>query len=397
MRRRNPLLVRLLRTNLSAGQLAGYVAANVVGLAVILTGLLFYGDCTASAGAGDDPFLANDYVVVSKTIDGIAFSPVAFSEQEIADIAAQPWARKVGRFTSSQFAMRAAVSLGGRGMSTYMFCESVPDEFFDVKPEGWTFDPDDPFVPMVLSKDYLALYNFGFAMPQGLPKVSEEVIASIPIELTLSGASGLPENFEAGIAGFSSRLNTIAVPQSFMDWANRRYSPESAELPPSRLIIRTDPLMASQMERYFADRGIEIAGDREGTSQLADVMGLVALVVTCNGVVICALALFILVLSIYLLLQKNEAMLRNVIRLGYAPRRVSRVYERLVAGINAGVGVVALAVALSARRLWLPALSSAGLGGGSPWVAVAVAAGFFLLTTGWNIAIIRRRVGRFIH
>lgn len=394
--KKDHLLIRLLRTNISKAQLTGYVAANVVGLAVILAGVLFYGDCTTASTSADDPYLANDYVVVSKSIDGIAFAPVAFSDEEIADIASQPWARQVGRFSSSQFGMRASVSLGGRGLSTYMFCESVPDEFFDVKPSRWDFDPENPFIPIVISKDYLSLYNFGFAMPQGLPKLSEDVIGSIPIDVTLSGRDGLPATFEAGIVGFSSRLNTIAVPQSFIDWANNRFAPDRTpeDAWSSRLIVKTDPLMTTQMQKYFAERDIEIAGDREADSQIAELMRTVAIVVTANGAIICALAIFILILSIYLLLQKNEEMIRNVIRLGYSPRRVSHIYERLVIVINCCVGAVALLLAISFRSLWLPALAQAGLGGGSVWTAAAVAALFIALTCAQNVILIRRRISK---
>lgn len=392
--KKDALLIRLLRTNISKAQLTGYVVANVIGLAVILTGVLFYSDCTTTSTETDDRFIANDYVIVSKNIDGIAFAPVAFSENEIADIARQPWARKVGRFSSSQFGMRASASLGGRGLSTYMFCESVPDEFFDIKPSRWNFDPQHPFIPIIISKDYLSLYNFGFAMPQGLPKLSEDVIGSIPIDVTLTGQNGLSATFEAAIVGFSSRLNTIAVPQSFIDWANNRFAPGSTteNAWSSRLIVKTDPLLTSQMQEYFSTRDIEIAGDREADSRIAGLMRTVAIAVTANGAIICALAFFILTLSIYLLLQKNENMLRNVIRLGYQPNKVSRIYERLVARINCGVGAIALTASLAARSLWLPALHSAGLGGGNIWTAIGATAAFIALSSAQNTMLIRRRI-----
>ncbi|MDE6315909.1 MAG: ABC transporter permease, partial [Muribaculaceae bacterium] len=242
--------------------------------------------------------------------------------------------------------------------------------------------------------DYLSLYNFGFAMPQGLPKLSEDIIGSIPIDVTLTGQNGLSATFEAAIVGFSSRLNTIAVPQSFIDWANNRFAPGSTteNAWSSRLIVKTDPLLTSQMQEYFTTRNIEIAGDREADSQIAGLMRTVAVAVTANGAIICALAFFILTLSIYLLLQKNENMLRNVIRLGYQPSKVSRIYERIVTRINCGIGAIAMTAAITARTLWLPSLNSAGLGGGNIWTAVGATAAFIALSSIQNTILIRRRI-----
>lgn len=213
----------LLKRNISKCQLAGYVLSNIVGLTVVLAGIMFYVDSN-SGGQDDDQFFSRDYIVLSKKVEGLGFKPAVFSQADIAKLERQPWAKRVGEFTSSQFAVKGSLSMGGREMSSYMFFESVPDDFFDVKPQEWAFDPEDGFVPIIVSKDYLALYNFGFAMPQGLPQVSEELVGMVPIKLQLAGAAHCPETFNAAIVGFSSRLNTIAVPQEFMDWANARYA-----------------------------------------------------------------------------------------------------------------------------------------------------------------------------
>ena len=45
----------------------------------------------------------------------------------------------------------------------------------------------------------------------------------VPLKLSLSG-NGRQEWVDARIVGFSSRLNTIAVPEEFMQWANSEFS-----------------------------------------------------------------------------------------------------------------------------------------------------------------------------
>lgn len=384
----------LLKRNLSKGQIAGYVLSNIIGLSVVLIGIMFYLDSNSST-ATDDSFFSQDFMVLSKKVDGIGFEPVSFDTEEIAALKSQPWVKKIGKFTSSEFAVSASVEMGGRGLSSYMFCESVPDEFFDVRPRDWDFDPEKGFVPIILSKDYLMLYNFGFAIPQGLPQVSEKVIGAIPIRLSLSGKDYRAETFDAAIVGFSSRLNTIAVPQSFMDWANERFSAaDGEETNPSRLIVEIDRLASTDAHKYLEEHDIEIAGDKANDGNISKFLSASSLVVTLNGALICSLAVFILVLSIFLLLQKSKEKLRFLMLLGYSPTEIGSYYERIVAIVNLIVSVVALVITLMLRQVWLPQLSEIGLGNASVIPVILAAVIYLLLITLLNIRIIRHTLRR---
>lgn len=103
---------QLLRRNISKWQIVGYSAANIVGLSVVVIGVLFFSDSRHSVDEGD-AYISNDYVVLSKKVEGVGFTPSVFSEEEIADIKNKPWTGKVGKFTSSQFAANASVNMGG--------------------------------------------------------------------------------------------------------------------------------------------------------------------------------------------------------------------------------------------------------------------------------------------
>lgn len=380
----------LLKKNLSVGQLLGYALANVVGLTVILAGILFYGDSQEST-AQDDQFFSEDYVVLSKKVEGVGFTPVVFSDDEIQKLSKQKWVQKIGRFTASQFAVNGSINMGGRGLSSYLFLESVPDEFFDVKPRDWRFDPEEKFIPIMLSKDYLALYNFGFALPQGLPQISEKMIGAMPLVLGITGKDNKTEYYEAAIVGFSSRLNTIAVPQSFMDWANSRYAVGEVP-PPSRLIVKIDQLAATGMKEYCDQEGIEIAGDNPSSGNISKFLGLVSSVVASNGVVISLLALFILILSIYLLLQKNRETIKKLMGLGFHPREISRYYEIIVLAANSLITLVAVVLTICFRLLWHEQMQELGLGGASLLPMLAIAVAYLLIVTAFNIYVIRRNI-----
>lgn len=241
MLKRNNVVWRLLRRNVSVSQIVGYALANLVGLSIVLTAIQFYNDIN-QVWEEEDSFFSKDYLIISKRVSGVntLFGNTAFSERDIEDIKSQPWTRKVGKFTAAAFDVRASINLGGHGVSSALFLESIPDDFFDIKPDDWGFTPGQREVPIILSKDYLALYNFGFATTRGLPQLSESTIGKVPLKLYLSRASdNATEVYAARIVGFSSRMNTIAVPQDFLEWANDRYATDKNKMP-SRLIIEVN-------------------------------------------------------------------------------------------------------------------------------------------------------------
>lgn len=383
----------LLRKNISKEQMIGYSLANIIGLSIALVGILFYND-SQHDNSQKDSFFSNDYVVLSKIVEGINFTPTSFSEEEIEDLGKQKWVKKIGRFTSSQFAVNGSVDMGGKRLSTYLFCESVPDEFFDIKPKDWNFTPESHFVPIILCKDYLALYNFGFAVPQHLPQISEEIIGSIPITLRLSGENMKTVYFDASIVGFSSRLNTIAVPQSFMDWANECYSNGNSDRQTSRLIVKVNRLSSADMKSYLDEHQIEIAGDKEETGKISSFLGIVSAVVTTNGIVICLLAIFILVLSIFLLLQKSREKLRDLMLLGYSPRQVARHYETLVIIVNLFVTVISIAMAFISRTFWEKGLDEIGLGEASAVPMLILSFLYLIGVTAFDVFVIRKQIMR---
>lgn len=60
----NNTVWRLLRHNISAGQIAGYALASFVGLAIVLTAIQFYRD-VSSVWNDDDSFISKDYLILS--------------------------------------------------------------------------------------------------------------------------------------------------------------------------------------------------------------------------------------------------------------------------------------------------------------------------------------------
>lgn len=311
---KNPLMWKLLRKHVSKTQLIGFAVANLVGLTIVLLGIQFYAD-VRPVFSDEDSFIRKDYLVITKNIGNISMLKSAiggtdmnaFSEEEIAELESQPWMRKVGRFTTSNYKIYGNISLGGRSLSlrTYIFFESVPDEFIDTKGIDWDFDPEHPVVPILLSRDYLSLYNFGFATSQGMPQLSEDMIGKVPIVLSLIASDGHRDYVEGRIVGFSNRLNTIIVPEKFMQWSNERYAP-GIKVQPSRLILEVKNPGDAAIGDYMKKHNYEVAGDKMNSNKAGYMLIVIMSIVIAVGLVISVLSFFILILSIYLLLQKTR-------------------------------------------------------------------------------------------
>ena len=179
----NRLVWKLLRKHLSIGQLLGFFLANLLGMCIVLCSLQVYNDVLPIFTQGDS-FMKQTYLVVGKQVSAfhtLRGKTPSFSAGEIADFEQQPFVKQVGRFTPALFDIYA--SLGskelGMGFSTDMFFEAIPDEYLDVDLSNWHYASGDEEIPIVLPKNYLNLYNFGFASTKGLPAISEGVVGMI--------------------------------------------------------------------------------------------------------------------------------------------------------------------------------------------------------------------------
>lgn len=389
----NRLIKGLLHKNLSKAQVIGFVLANFAGLAIVIAGLQFFVDARP-IWEDEDSFIRKDYLVINKRVTGANTfgESSSFSAQEIADVEKQPWVRKVGRFTSADYRITASLSADGRSMSTYMFLEAIPTEFIDVARADWQFTPGDKTVPIIISKDYLSLYNFGFAGSVGMAQFSEQTISSVPLMLTIRPDNGLPNcTIEGRIVGFSNRLNTILVPESFMTWSNSTYS-ESGQMPaPSRLIIDVSSPGDVKIAGFMEAHDYEIAGDK-GNSQASFLVNVITGVVLAVGTLITLLSFFILLLSISLLMQKNRDKIHSLIMLGVDLNVISGVYCRLVIAVNVAAYILACGAMLLLRATYLASLRGMGATDGTPWPALAAGLIITALITLFNILSIRRRV-----
>ena len=391
------LVWKLMRRHISLGQLAGFFLANLCGMVIVLLSIQFYQDVAPVFTEGDS-FMKKDYIIVSKkvsTLGSFVGKSSTFSASEIEEIEEQPFTKGVGEFTPSQFKVSAGVGMEqlGLNLSTAMFFESVPNRYVDVNLDEWHFEPGQTEVPIILPRNYLNLYNFGFAQSRNLPQISEGVINMVNLEVRISGG-GRRDTYKGKIAGFSNRLNTILVPESFMAWANTHYAEGATRKDPSRLIVEVNNPTDDRIAQFFRERGYETEDDKLDAGKTTWFLKVVVGIVLSVGLLISALSFYILMLSIYLLLQKNTTKLENLLLIGYGPNRVALPYQVLTIGLNAVVLVLSVGIVLYVRTLYLDVVEKMfpALDAGGCWLMVVIGILLFVAVSFFNVVAVRKKV-----
>lgn len=391
------LVWKLLRQHISIPQFIGFAFANLFGMCIVLFGFQFYKDVLPVFTA-EDSFMKSDYLIMTKKIgmgSTISGRSNTFSASEMDEVTEQSFVKKIGKFTSSEYKVEASMGVNGVNvLSSEIFFESVPDGFIDVPLKDWKYTEGSNLVPIILPRTYINMYNFGFAQSHSLPKISEGLVSMIDFNIFIHGA-GKKQQFKGKIIGFSSRLNSILVPQSFMDWSNQEFA-SGEDVEPNRLLMEVGNPGDENISQYLEKNGYEVETDKLNTEKTTYFLKMMVMVVMGIGLVISVLSFYILMLSIYLLVQKNASKLENLLLIGYSPGEVSRPYQLLTMGLNIVVLLVAWGVLFFVRGYYMEFIESLypNVDEGTLMPAICLGLALFVVVSILNIIAIRRKVIR---
>ena len=390
------LVWKLLRQHLSIPQMAGFFFANLFGMIIVLLSVQFYQDVIPVFTA-EDSFMRSDFLIVNKkigTASTISGSSNTFNQTEVDDLAQQPFVSRMGKFTNANY--KADVSMRVNGVSVLnngeISFESIPDSFVDTPLRNWNYQPGEKTIPIILPRIYLTMYNFGFAQTHALPKLSDGLVGMIDFHIFVHGKHREAQ-FKGKVIGFSNRLSSILVPQAFMDWSNDTFASGETHAP-TRLIVQVNNPSDPQFTKYLDQKGYEIENDKLNTEKTTYFLRLLVTMVVGVGLVISALSFYILMLSIYLLVQKNTHKLENLLLIGYRPAQVALPYQMLTIGLNLLIYGLALLAIFFARSYYMDLIETLfpNIEDGNMLPATAVGALLFVLVSLSNYAIIARKI-----
>jgi hypothetical protein len=364
---------------------------------IVLLGFQFYHDVVPIFTA-EDSFMKSDFMIVNKkigTASSISGRSNTFSNSEIDEMGGQSFTDKIGKFTSTEYKVDANMSVNGVPVldNGEISFESVPDNFVEVKQlSDWKYTPGSKVVPIILPRIYLTMYNFGFAQSHSLPKISDGLIGMIDFQIFIHGNKKQAQ-FKGKVIGFSSRLSSILVPQAFMDWSNNEYAPgEQSE--PTRLIMSLKNPGDQNFTKYLDKNGYEIENDKLNAEKTTYFLKMMVTMVMIVGLIISILSFYILMLSIYLLVQKNSSKLENLLLIGYSPGHVARPYQLLTISLNIAVLIMAWIILFFVRNYYMGIIETLfpDIEDGSMLPTFVVGISLLLLVSICNLIAIRNKI-----
>ncbi len=207
----------------------------LIGSTLLILGVQLYQDASSFLAKSNGP---KNYFTMNKKVEGGALINLGkndriFTSDELEKIKTLNGVNKVGGFVRNQFPLTLYIwptgTVGlGAAAKTDLFFESIPDEFLDFIPRDWHWSENSETVPIMVPKFYLDLWNFGLAPSRiEYPSLSTKAATGMPIELFIG------QKREAKLNGrfvaFSKRINSVLVPENFLEWANKKFGGPKAD------------------------------------------------------------------------------------------------------------------------------------------------------------------------
>ena len=324
------MLYKLQKNTLVKSQVIGYALTLCIGVCILLTVCQLYFDVKPLLQHQTDVF-ASKYAVVSKNISifkTLDKEGIYFNKNEMEKLKQEPFVKSVSHFTPASFKIGAYTDKNDNIPLFYtdLFFESIPDKYLDVQPDDWQWTEGSRFVPVIIPESYLNLYNFGFAESQGLPV-------------------------------FSNKINSILVPQSFLDWANKEYGKTEVSNT-SRLLVEFENPSDERVLQYFNTHNLSINKDELELSKMSFFFHSALLFVVGIALIIIVLSVAFILLSVNLIIQKHKEQIVNLYYIGYLPHQIARFYQWVISIVTVIAVAGAIALSLYIRKLYTEKLNT---------------------------------------
>lgn len=272
---------------------------------------------------------------------------LGFNENDISELKNWQEVKAVYPFSANEF--RASAN-GGDFIPFYtdLYFESVDLKAIDIPITEEEFTVKGDEIPIVISREYLNLYNYGFALNQGLPQISEEFAKKIEINLNIT-VNKENKTYKGKLIGLSDRIHSVLIPKKFLDSLNAIQNPGLAVQPKiyNRVLVEVrdsgDENLIAKMKEKGYDSNQESLRSAKIKSKLFLVLNSIAVL----GIFIFALCLYIIIsfIKIQFLEKQEEVSIKN--SLGYSPKKmvgdISRQFSiNLMIILTLSIGLIAV-------------------------------------------------------
>ncbi|MEJ7611781.1 MAG: hypothetical protein WKF88_11435 [Ferruginibacter sp.] len=263
-----------------------------------------------------------DFVSVTKNITNDNMGKDnRFTPADIADFKKQAFITDLAPLRGNEFRVKASAG-NIVAFSTDIFFEAIRNDFLDTLPASFSWQPGQQQVPLLISGDFLEMYNV-FAPSYELPQLSPGTIGAVNIVLECYAPDGTIRKFSGNIVGLSDRINSVLVPETFLEWSNKMFSVTDPQ-PPSHIYIKTTDANSTALQAYLEKNEYRVNKDRTKFGRIKSTLQ--AIVAGLGGLAILVVLLSVLLFSFYLqlMISRSKDNLQLLLTLGYSPLWLSR-------------------------------------------------------------------------
>jgi len=288
-----------------------------------------------------------DFISVTKTItDENMARDNRFTPVDLKEIQAQQFIDDAAPLIANQFRVKASAG-NIIPFSTDLFLESINEKFIDTVPPNFTWKEGQTDVPIIFSSDFLEMYNV-FAPSQDLPQLSQNTISSVKIILECYGPAGV-QTFRGQIVAVSDRINSILVPDNFMQMANKSFGGVTT-VPASRIYLKTKDANNPELLSFLQQKNYHVNKDKTKFGRIKQILQAIVSGLAGFGVLVILLAMVLFSFYLQLMIARSKENLQLLLTLGYSPHWLSKTVAKK--WIPVYVAVVIGAVATTALLHW---------------------------------------------
>ncbi len=357
------MLQKLLLQGTNKARLWAALGALCVGTTLLLLSVLIWWNFNELLyGKNQSDSLGSTYVTIGKRVTeqnmGVKGATI-FTPQDISELQRAPEVQDVGVITSNHFPVYAMMG-GQMAFATDMPLESVPDKFLDRMPADWKWEPGSRTLPLIISSQFLDLYNYVFAPSQGLPQLSEGSVKSIALNMKV-GRGDSTETFLAHVVGFSDRIGSVLAPQSFIDYGNRKYGTPGAEHAPAQLILRTKDPSATQFAEYLKQHDYSTNSQNLRWSRIRAIVEVVTSATGILALLLMGIGALVFILFIELTIARAQHSLTLLQQIGYGPKYLSGFMTKRFLPLVLGTVIASGLIAIAAQAIVSAKIKDQGL------------------------------------
>jgi len=326
----------------------------LLGLAALMMSVLLLNDVKTFQQSDDDLFGENAIIIQKKVtkFTSIGLNSTEFTTEDIDFLNQKDFIKKIAPFESANYKVGIS-DYAGDGLPPFyadMFFQSIPDEFIDVDTE-WKWDKNSEFVPIILPRDFLMLINYGIAESQGMPQISEDLLAAARLQIHMSGQSKNGKTV-GKVVGFSHKISSILVPKSFLDYSNKMYGNGQVRAP-QRLFITIKDGSFGALETLMDDMNLDINKSALDMSKIKTFVNVIISIFLLLSIIIIILSTFGFIQYVQLVLSHSKQDVVILFKQGYTLKSVSVVLVKYFAQIFGIITALSILIVIVLKKVFI--------------------------------------------